>query len=165
MVILLVIFSFYYTNKIIELLKNQDPIMKEIKSRSDKYRIKSKDAIIIDDSIISGKMGKEVDYNKTYSKMKQYGAYNESLTVLKEVKPTISIEDNYDKYIISGNKEKREVSLVFKVLKDTDINKILSILDNNKVYATFFIDGTYLENNINVIKKAKNYEFEILILV
>ena len=161
-IILLLIFSFYYTNKIIDFLKQQDPIMQEIKNKSDKYKIDAKDAKISDNSIISGRKGKEVDYNKTYSKMKQYGFYNESLTVLKEIKPNISIDGNYDKYIVGGNKEKREVSLVFTVLKDTNINNILNILEKNKVAATFFIDGTYLENNINLLKSMKNHEIEIL---
>lgn len=161
-IILLLIFSFYYTNKIIDFLKQQDPIMQEIKNKSDKYKIDAKDAKISDNSIISGRKGKEVDYNKTYSKMKQYGFYNETLTVLKEVKPNVSIDDNYDKYIVGGNKEKREVSLVFTVLKDTNINNILNILEKNKVAATFFIDGTYLENNISLLKSMKNHEIEIL---
>ena len=156
------IFSFYYTNKMIEFLKEKDPIMKDIRKTEDKYKINSIDALIIDNNIIPGKVGKEIDYNKSYSKMKQYGAYNESLTVLKEVKPSISIEDNYDKYIISGNKEKRSVSLVFKVYKDTNIDNILKILDNEKVQGNFFIDGTYLENNILKLKSMNNHELELL---
>lgn len=156
------VFSFYYTNKIIDFLREKDPIMKDIVKTEDKYKIESIDALIVGNSIIPGKVGKEIDYKKSYSKMKQYGAYNELLTVLKEVKPVISIEDNYDKYIIGGNKEKRSVSLVFKVYKDTNIDNILKILDNEKVGANFFIDGTFLENNISKLKSMKNHELEIL---
>lgn len=162
LIILLMIFSFYYTNKIIDFLKESDPIMKDIKKTENKYKINSKDAVINDNTIIPGKVGKNIDYKKSYSKMKQYGAYNESLTVLKEVKPVISIDDNYDKYIISGNKEKRSVSLVFKVYKDTNIDNIVKILDKSKVKGNFFIDGTYLENNILKLKSMKNHELELL---
>ena len=146
----------------IEFLKEKDPIMKDIKKINDKYKVDSVDAVIIDDSIIPGKVGKEIDYKKSYSKMKQYGNYNETLTVLKDVKPVISIDDNYDKYIISGNKEKRSVALVFKVYKDTNINNVLNILNKYKVSGNFFIDGTYLENNIKTIKSMKNHELNIL---
>ena len=31
------------------------------------------------------------------------------------VKPTISIKDNYNKFVINGNTTKKEVSLIFKV--------------------------------------------------
>ena len=161
-VLLFLVFSFYYTNKIIEFLKEKDPIMKDIRKTDDKYKVESIDALIIDNNIIPGKVGKEIDYKKSFSKMKQYGAYNETLTVLKDVKPVVSIDDNYDKYIISGNKEKRSVALVFKVYKDTNINSLLSILNRNKVNANFFIDGTFLEKNIILLKSMKNHELNIL---
>ena len=161
-IILFLVFSFYYTNKIVEFLKEKDPIMKDIRKTSEKYKVESIDALIVGNSIIPGKVGKEIDYKKSFSKMKKYGNYNETLTVLKDVKPVISIDDNYDKYIIRGNKEKRSVALVFKVYKDTKINNLLKILDKNKVSANFFIDGTFLENNVLVLKSMKNHEIEIL---
>ncbi len=161
-IILLMVFSFYYTNKIIDFLKEADPIMKDIKKTEDKYKIDSVDALIDGDNIIPGKNGKNIDYKKSYSKMKRYGAYNESLTVLEDVKPVISVEDNYDKYIISGNKEKRSVALVFKVYSDTNIDNVLKILNKEKVNANFFVDGTYLENNILKLKSMKNHELELL---
>lgn len=160
LIILLIVFSFYYTNKIIDFLREEDPIMKDIKKTSNKYRINSINALIVDDSIIPGKVGKDIDYKKSYSNMKRYGAYNEMLTVFKEIKPVISIDDNYDKYIISGNREKRSVALVFKVYKDTNVDKVLKILGDEK--ANFFIDGTYLENNVLKLKNMKNHELEIL---
>lgn len=162
LIVLLMIFSFYYTNKIIEFLKEKDPIMKDIKKTTNKYKIDSIDALVVGNSIVPGKKGKDIDYKKTYSRMKQYGAYNEVLTVLKDIKPVVSIDDNYDKYIISGNKEKRSVALVFKVYKDTDIDSILRILENEKTKANFFVDGTYLENNIIKLKSMKKHELEIL---
>ena len=162
LIVLLMIFSFYYTNKMIEFLRESDPIMKDIKKTSSKYRIDSVDALIVGNNIIPGKKGKDIDYKKSYSKMKQYGMYNEVLTILKDVKPVVSIDDNYDKYIISGNREKRCVSLVFKVYKNTNIDSILKILEDKKIQANFFIDGTYLENNILKLKNMKNHELEIL---
>ena len=161
-IILFLVFSFYYTNKIIEFLKEKDPIMKSIRKTTDKYKIDSVDALIVSNNIIPGKVGKEIDYKKSYSKMKQYGNYNETLTVLKSVRPVVSIDDNYDKYIISGNKEKRSVALVFRVKGSDNITSILNILDKAKVHGNFFIDGTYLEKNINKLKSMSNHEFEIL---
>lgn len=154
--------SFYYANKSVNILKNADPIMKEIKSTEKKYTINPIDAQIVGHNIISGKNGKTIDYEESYTKMKRYGTYNESLTTLKDLTPVISITDNYDKYIVSGNKSNRNIALVFPVKENEDITSILKILDSKNVSATFFVDGTYLEKNILTIKNMKNHEVEIL---
>lgn len=160
LIILLLLFSFFYTNKSISIIRNQDPLMKEIINNKSKFEIKSVNAIIKNNTIIPGKKGKEVDLEKTYTKMKQYGTYNESLTVFKETKPTISIEDNYDKLITSGNKDNKNISFIFKVEKDTNINKLLSILNYHNIQATFFIDGLYIENND--LNNLSNHQIELL---
>ena len=104
LILLLSVFSFYYTNKSIELVREQDPIMKTIRSTSDKYNVKAVNAEIKDNTIIPGISGKEINYIETYTKMKQYGMYNEIMTTLKDVEPTISVEDYYDKYIVTTSK-------------------------------------------------------------
>ena len=160
LIIILLLFSFFYTNKSISIIRNQDPLMKEIIKNKNKFEIKSVNAIVKENTIIPGKQGKEVDLEKTYTKMKQYGTYNEALTVLKETKPTISIDDNYDKLITSGNKENKNISLIFKVEKDTNINKLLSILNYHNIQVTFFIDGLYMENNN--LNNLSNHQIELL---
>lgn len=160
-ILLLSVFSFYYTNKSIELIREQDPIMKEIRNSSEKYSTSAEDAVIKNNTIIPGLVGEEIDYKKTYDKMKQYGSYNEVLTTLKEIKPVVSVEDYYDKFIISGNPFKKSVALVFKVTDKTP-KEFVEILNNNKVSATFFIDGQYLENNYQEIASMTNFELELL---
>lgn len=160
-VLLLTIFSFYYTNKSIELIRMQDPIMKTIKNKESKYETKAINAIIKENTIIPGISGKVIDYDETYNKMKQYGAYNEVLTTLKEKKPAVSVEDYYDKYIISGNPAKKSVALIFKVEKRSP-KQTIEILDSKQIKATFFIDGYYLENNYNEIATMTNHQLELL---
>ena len=160
LIILLLLFSFFYTNKSISIIRNQDPLMKEIINNKSKFEIKSVNAIIKNNTIIPGKKGKEVDLEKTYTKMKQYGTYNESLTVFKETKPTVSIEDNYDKYITSGNKDNKNISFIFKVEEDTNLNKLLSILNYHNIQVTLFIDGLYKENND--LNNLSNHQIELL---
>ena len=160
-ILLLTIFSFYYTNKSIDLIRNQDPIMDQIKNTEKKYNVKAVNAEIKENTMIPGKTGVVIDYEKTYTKMKQYGAYNETLTTLKNVKPEISIDDYYDKFIISGNTEKKSVALIFKV-EDKSPKEVTSILNNKNIKATFFIDGLYLENNVKEITSMTNFELEVL---
>lgn len=161
-VLILVVFSFYYTNKTIDIIRETDPLMKRIKEESIKYQIPAENAKEEGNKIIPGKNGKEVDYEETYQKMKRYGTYNESLTVFKETTPTISIEDTYDKYVISGNEEKKAVALVFTITKKLSPQNIISILNKEDAKATFFMDGLWLENNLSLVKDMTNHELEIL---
>lgn len=160
-IILLSIFSFYYTNKSIEIISIQDPLMKEIKNKTNKYNIEATKATIKNNTIIPGINGKEIDYETSYKKMKEYGNYNEFLITLKDVKPAISINDNYDKYIISGNKKIKSVALVF-VIENTFPSNIIKILNSKNIKATFFVDGIYIENNYQELEKMNNFELELL---
>lgn len=161
-VILLLLFSFYYTNKSVEVIRKTDPIMKQIEATENKYKVEAKNAQVIGNKIIPGLTGSEIDYEKSYTKMKQYGTYNEVLTAIKEVKPTISIDDTYDKYIASGNREKKSVALVFKITDDKTSVPITNILLEKDVKATLFIDGLFLENNYDYIKGLTPFELELL---
>ena len=102
----------------------------------------------------------EVDVDKSYTKMKKLGKYNDNLYVYDVVKPTISIKDNYNKFVINGNTTKKEVSLVFKADDLKNIENINKILFNNNVSATFFIDGNIKDDDINILKildESNNY--------
>lgn len=162
--ILLATFSFYYTDRVINFIRESDPIMKKIKKESINYEINAINAKIDGDKIIPGINGKTVDYQNSYKNMKRYGVYNESLTVFKDVTPTISIEDYYDKYISSGNNIKKDISLVFLVKNSDDILELINILDNNKIKVTFFIDGLWLENNETTVNNLKDMGHELEIL-
>lgn len=160
-ILFLSLFSFYYTNKSIELVKDQDPIMKEIKNSSSEYYVPAINAKIVDNTIIPGKTGKKIDYEETYNKMKQYGKYNEILTSLQDVKPTISVDNHYDKFIISGNPTKKSIALVFKI-EQKNPKDIIDILESTKTPATFFIDGKYLEKNYQEVSNLTSFQLELL---
>lgn len=157
---LLTVFSFYYTNKLIEFSKSKDPIMIEIMKNKDDYNKLSIDALINNNYITPGSEGLEVNVDKSYTKMKKLGKYNDNLYVYDVVKPTISIKDNYNKFVINGNTTKKEVSLIFKVNDLKNIENINKILFNNNVSATFFIDGNIKDDDINILKildESNNY--------
>ena len=161
-VLILMLFSFFYTNKSIELVRENDPLMKKIKATTEKYKVAAIDAKIIGNKIIPGKTGKEIDYQKSYTKMIQYGSYNEVLTTFKEVTPTISIDDYYDKYIVQGNSENKALSLVFKTNTTTNLQDVVNILNSKNIPGTFFVDGLLLENNTRLFETMTNHELELL---
>lgn len=143
--------SFFMTEKTTTVIKNVDDIMIEIKDKYKNYERESIDAIIVDDTIIPGVKGINVDVNKSYRKMKKYGYYNDKLYVYKKIKPKISMQDHLDKYVISGNKINRNVSLIFIVDSDTNIDEVLKIMNKNKVFGSFFVDDTWFSNNNELV--------------
>lgn len=163
-VLLLSLASFFYTEKVIDFIREKDPIMKNIKEYDKKNKIDAVNAVIDKNKITPGVSGKKVDYDKSFQKMKKYGTYNESLTVFEEVAPTISIDDYYDKYISEGSGINNDVSLVFEVKNGDNINNIINILKENNTIATFFLDGLWLENNQALVSEMASLGHEIEIL-
>lgn len=163
-ILVLIIFtliSMYYTNICMEVLKEKDPIMQEIKSNMSKYEESANDATIIGNVIVPGHIGRRVNKNKSYSKMKKYGNYNETLTVMEEVKPELSVSNTFDKYIEKGNSNNKNVSFVF--IYDENIDKVIKILNSKHIPSTIFLDGIYLENDsLNGLKYNGNINYELL---
>lgn len=156
--ICLICFTFLYTEKIIDVSTSQDEIMIKLKEVEATYKIEPINATIKEDTIIPGNTGKYIDLDTSYKAMKKIGYFEESLISYKNIYPEISIYNNYDKYIIKGNTQKKEVSLIYILNNHNTIDNILSILNNKKTTISFFIDSTFLSNNIDLIYKINNHE-------
>jgi len=151
--ITLVGFSFFYTERTASVVKELDDIMIKIKEVSSNYKEEVIEAVIVENTIIPGMSGKEVNINSSYQKMRKLGMFNESYLEYEYIKPKELLKNNLDKYIISGNSNKKEVSLVFLVEERTNIDKVLKIIDENEIKANFFVDGNWFENNNELIIK------------
>lgn len=151
----LVFFSFFYTDKVINIINKKDPLMVEITKQKDKYKVEPTEAIITENTVIPGIEGKEIDVDKSYEKMKTEGVFREQSIIYNKVTPTNSISNNKDKYIIKGNNNKQEVSIIVIVDKNNTIDKIYNI-DS----ITLFIDSKYLTiDNLNKIKSKDIYSY------
>lgn len=157
----LLIFSFVVTEKTSMAVKDTDEIMINIKKNMNKFQKDAIDGIIEDNTIIPGINGIQVDIDKSYENMKRLGVYNSNLIEYKILKPNISIQNKYDKYIISGNKNKNMVSLILLVDDNDNIDKILNVLNEKNVKANFFIDGNWLENNNDKLKEIYQMGYNI----
>ena len=156
--ICLICFTFIYTEKIIDVSINQDEIMIKLKDLENSYKIEPIDAQIKDDTIIPGNIGKYIDINTSYKEMKKIGYFEKSLISYEDIYPNISIYNNYNKYIIKGNTQNKQVSLIYIINNDKTINDLLSIINNKNTTITFFIDSRFLNNNLDIIYKLKKYE-------
>ena len=160
----LVFASFFYTDKAISMMEDKDPVMIKIKKEKKSLEEESINAKVNGEYLVPGYSGLVVDLDKSFNKMKKYGGYNESLIVFEESTPTISVDEYYDKYIVSGNGFTNYISLVFEITDKELLPKIKDILKENDVRATFFVDGVLLkEDNILVTSLLQDFhEIELL---
>lgn len=162
-ILVLSMFSFYYTDKALEIVKSNDPIMKSILANKDKFLVNPVSASIDNDEIVPGINGMEINVDSSYREMKKYNSYNEDKYVFKELSPLLSFTNQYDKYIVGGNEIKNQLALVFKIVDISYMEDINNILIDKNVSGTFFIDGAVVENNISyILKLLDNNEIENL---
>jgi len=154
----LLLFSFVFTEKTAYVAINQDDLMKQIESVKEAYTTKILEPIITENTFIPGKCGLEIDTKASYQKLKKIGVFNENLLVFKEICPKEKLKNNKNKFIISGNKEEKNVSLLFIVNETNNLNTVLQILNNEEVNANIFVDGSIFENNNDLINEiSKNH--------
>lgn len=155
----LVYFSFYYTNLVLDYIKSKDQIMISIKNNQERYKKEPINATIIDNTIIPGISGLEVDINESYLNMKRLNKYIETLLIFKTIKPDISISNNQDKIIISGNKTLNNISILFKI---DDINILKNIIKNKDLEnISFIISNNFLKENYDYLKTLNNHNLVI----
>lgn len=149
-VLFLVCFSFFYTDKVINVINNRDPIMEKIISVKDDYQVLPVNALIDNNTIIPGVNGREVDIEKSYNNMKLGKVFREEALIFKDLYPIDTLEDNRDKYIIKGSNVKNEVSLLY-VFNSRYKEELMNVSD-----ITVFVNIKDL--TIENIKLLKDYE-------
>lgn len=153
--LILMVVSFYLTDKIMIYLENQNPLMQEIKEKSTFYQTDYVNATINDDTIVPGINGKKVDSRKSYLKMGEFGTFNETFLVYTQIKPEISLEDHPEKIIINGNPAKRQISLIIMAnnkvssyLKEQDIPyTVIANLKSDLKEHSAYLNGEKTKNN------------------
>lgn len=153
-IISIVVFSFYLTDFITDLAINSNPLMQNIRNNSANYEVLSVDAIIDDNTIIPGIKGKKVNEMESFINMKDFGSFNTNYLIYDDIKPDISLEDNYDKIIISGNKKIRQITFLIK-----DNKEIKNYLNKNKIKYSKLIKymDSFDKENININSDKKDF--------
>ena len=159
-VISLLIFSFYLTDFVTDIAINSNSLMQIIKNNKNNYYESPVNAIIKDNTIIPGINGKIVNNMDSFLNMKDFGVFNSNYLIYDYIKPLISVEDNKDKVIISGNKSKRNVALLID--KNNNINTELSKIKHTKLIK--YNDNITDFENINIESdKSKFLDLEYLL--
>lgn len=157
---LLLLLSFIYTDKVFNEARGNDPLMKEVISYKRVHDLKPVEPKIKDDEMILGMSGLIINEEKSYKNMKEDDSFNKQKLVYDKTKPNTSIDKTYDYYITNGI-SKNMVSIIFKVNNSTNISELLSILAKTDVTVNFFIDGSYLEKNVETAFSMVNLNSEI----
>lgn len=155
----LILFSFFYTDKVVEVIRENDKLMIELKQVSDNYKVNAINGIISGDTIKPGINGKKVNIEKSYKKMKEKGIFDENLIKYDKIVPKINMSHNQDKYIIGGNKERNMVSIVFILGNKKYLKKVEDLSISKDVTINYFVTYDYLVDNSTNITKMTNSEF------
>ncbi len=152
-------FSFFYTEKIANLALEKNEIYQSIKNNEDNYNISYVNAEIEDDFIVPGLNGKSVNIKSSYYNMKSSDVFNEYYLKYDTVYPSVSITNNKDKVIVSGNSLKRAVAFVMEYDKN-----IIDYFNKNNIDGSVLVDldtfnkGEKLEQINNEYEKFDNLD-------
>ena len=153
----LLIISFVYTEKIFTVSRNNDPIMKEIVRYKKQYDYKPVNAIIKDNEIILGLSGVSVNLLDSYKNMKEKDSFNKNKIIKNIDYPKNSIADNFDYYITSSNKIKKNIYILLKVNSINEfkyfdkINENIALFINDEILNKYYID-----TNLEIYNLSKN---------
>lgn len=155
----LILFSFFYTDKVVEVIRENDKLMIELEQVSDNYKVNAINGIISGDTIKPGINGKKVNIEKSYKQMKEKGIFDENLIKYDKIVPKINMSHNQNKYIIGGNKERNMVSIVFILDNKKYLKKVEDLSISKDVTINYFVTYDYLVDNSTNITKMTNSEF------
>ena len=85
-IISLMIFSFYYTEKVALYVQDNTPLKKEIYAFKENIDNKPIDAIVNNDTIIPGLSADVIDVNKSYEEMKKDNKFDQNKLIYKKKK-------------------------------------------------------------------------------
>ena len=146
--LVLVLFSFFYTDRVMNFINKKDPLMNKIDLLKDKYEVLPVNAVLDSNTIIPGVKGKSVDLDNRNNNIKKSGIFREDYLVYNKM-----LSNNMDKYIIGGNTSSNRVSL----LVITNYDNIDKIKNNN---ITIFLNHKDVSiNNIKKINKNSIYTY------
>lgn len=111
---------------------------------------------------IPGYNGLEVDIEETLKLAEHQLTPNKINYVMKEVEPSIQLNDLGPNPIYKGNPKKPMASFMINVAWGNEyLPSMLETLRNENVHATFFLDGSWLKNNVEMAKKIQSEGHEV----
>ncbi|MFZ4454201.1 polysaccharide deacetylase family protein [Salibacterium aidingense] len=140
-----------------------ETLYEKLEEASKEWNEPPKDAVI--DKVwkaIPGYNGTMVNVKESYEAMKKTGEFRESHLVMEEVPPEVHLSDLPPAPIYKGNPAKPAASIMVNVSWGEEyIPRMLKILREEKVKATFFLEGKWVQKQPKLAKMIKEEGHEI----
>ena len=149
----LLLFGFYYTEKMSNIVVNNSALVSEINDNSKDYNVSAVSAIIDDDYIIPGLNGYAVNVLKSYNNMRFLDTFNSYYLEYDKVIPNISLENNKDKIIKFGNSGKNSVAIIVQ-----DNIEILDYVKEKNIKITRLVDRHTYDRSMTYEQINNDYE-------
>lgn len=156
--VVLICFSFFYTDKVVSVIRDNDTLMIELENVKDLYKVEAIDGIIKNNTIVPGINGREINIDKSYKKMREVGIFDKNLIEYNVIEPKNNLFQNKDKFIIKGNNNKQMVSIIFILDSDKYLTRLENIIAAKETTINYFVTYEYLVNNSTLITKMENRE-------
>lgn len=141
----------------------RDDLLKQIQSEARRRYEPPVDARI--DSVwkaVPGYNGLAIDVEETYRLAKKRGNGRGIPWIYKEIPAKVSLSDLGAQPIYRGNEQKPMAGLMINVAWGTEyLPAMLTILKQEKVSATFFLDGSWVEKNPEMARRLMESGHEI----
>ncbi|SFL45263.1 probable sporulation protein, polysaccharide deacetylase family [Paenibacillus sp. 1_12] len=142
---------------------DREELLKQIQAEAAKRNIAPVDARL--DRVwkaIPGYNGLEVDVEKSVALNEQLLFRNQLRLAMREVEPAVQLEQLGSHPVYKGNPMKTMVSLMINVAWGNEfLPKMLKVLEEEQVHATFFFDGSWLKQNIPTAQLIKEKGHEL----
>jgi probable sporulation protein (polysaccharide deacetylase family) len=143
--------------------KTDSPIVEKIKKEAPKHQIAPIDARL--DPVwkaIPGLNGRKVDLEATIESTLKQKDKHRIHWVYQEIPPKIQLEDLGQAPVYRGNEKKPAAALMVNVAWGTEyIPEMLKIFKQEKVKATFFLDGSWLKKNPEMARQLVKEGHEV----
>ncbi|MFC7442763.1 polysaccharide deacetylase family protein [Laceyella putida] len=148
---------------VLSYVDEEDLLRKKIEAEASKHAIPPIDARV--DRVwklVPGLNGREVDIEATIKRTRKQKRNHPIQWVYRQVKPAVSMDELGAHPIYRGNEQKRAVALMVNVAWGTEhLPGMLKILRQEKVKATFFLDGSWLKKNPDMARTIAKEGHEI----
>lgn len=141
--IILLALSFYFTEKTAIFIRSKDPIMQGIMEYASNNNYEPVNAVINDNYITPGLIGKRIDEVKSLMQMKSIGVFNKTFLITNDVLPEISLNNNKDKIINKANSKKNAVSFI---IENDNTDSLTFFISSNIPAALLVTNDNYNKN-------------------
>ena len=155
------LFSFYYTDKVTNIMNSKDPIMISINEYKSKYNNPCREGYITNEGVVLGKNGDEINVIESYSNM-QGKVFDEDKLVFDKLVCKVSLDTLDNDYIINVNPTKNVVNIFLKVENLEYINDILKVYSSKNAHIDLLVNGKLISENKEYFKELYNNGYTIL---